>query len=212
MPVLRPFMDLARLLGKLATQLVDGPIRSAEIEYRGAVAEENTSAVTAAAIQGLLEPISDVTVNLVNARLLARERGLEVVERRSTTPVQYTSLVRVTVHAPSPFATSRGDVGVAGAVADGRLAIVEIGDYQLHLPATPGYLLMTRHQDRPGIIGTVGQLLGEADVNISSMQVGRAGPRGSALMLLSVDDPIPPSVVPKLRGIANFGAVKVLKL
>src|SRR5688572_31190285 len=120
MPILKPFMDLALLLGKLATPLVDGPIRSAEIEYRGAIAEENTSAVTATAVQGLLEPISEVSVNLVNARLLARQRGLEVVERRSTTPEHYTSLVRVTVQAPSVFgAGSNGDVSVAGAISDG---------------------------------------------------------------------------------------------
>jgi D-3-phosphoglycerate dehydrogenase len=206
MPILRPFMDLSLLLGKLATQLVDGPIRSAEIEYRGAIAEENTQAVTATAVQGLLEPISDVPVNLVNARLLARQRGLEVVERRSTTPEHYTSLVRVTVQ------TGEGDVCVGGTVSDGRPSIVQIGEYELHLPATPGYLLMTRHDDRPGIIGTVGKLLGEADVNISSMQVGRAGPRGDALMLLSVDDPIPPELVARLRTIVNFAAVKVLKL
>jgi D-3-phosphoglycerate dehydrogenase len=212
MPLLRPFMDLAQLLGKLATQLVDGPIRSAEIEYRGAVAEENTSAVTATAVQGLLEPISDVPVNLVNARLLARQRGLEIVERRSATPEHYTSLVRVTVHAPSVFGAGNGDVSVAGAVSDGHPSIVQIGQYELHLPAAPGYLLLTRHDDRPGIIGLVGQLLGEADVNISSMQVGRSGPRGHALMLLSVDDPIPPEVVARLRAIHRFAAVKVLKL
>jgi len=206
MPVLKPFMDLAFLLGKLATQLVDGAIRGCEVEYRGSIAEENTSAVTATAVQGLLEPISEVSVNLVNARLLARQRGLEVVERRSATPEHYTSLVRVTVQA------SDGDVSVAGAVSDGRPAIVQIGEYELHLPAVPGYLLMTRHDDRPGIIGTVGQLLGEADVNISSMQVGRSGPRGHALMLLSVDDPIPPDVVARLRASLNFAAVKVLKL
>jgi D-3-phosphoglycerate dehydrogenase / 2-oxoglutarate reductase len=205
-PVLRPYMDLALLLGKLATQLADGAIRAAEIEYRGAIAEENTSAVTATAVQGLLEPISEISVNLVNARLLARQRGMEIVERRSTTPEQYTSLVRVTVQAGG------GAVCVAGAVSDGRPSIVQIGEYELHLPATPGYLLMTRHDDRPGIIGTVGQLLGEADVNISSMQVGRSGPRGDALMLLSVDDPIPPAVVARLRASLNFAAVKLLKL
>ena len=90
---------------------------------------------------------------------------------------------------------------MAGAISDGHPAIVQIGDYELHLPAVPGYLLMTRHEDRPGIIGTVGQLLGEADVNISSMQVGRSGPRGNALMLLSVDDPIPPDVVARVSGV-----------
>jgi D-3-phosphoglycerate dehydrogenase len=206
MPVLRPFMDLAVMLGKLATQLVDGPIRAAEIEYRGAIAEENTAAITATAVQGMLEPISAVPVNLVNARLLARQRGLEVVERRSTTPEHYTSLVRVTVQAAD------GDVSVAGAISDGHPAIVQICEYELHLPATAGYLLMTRHDDRPGIIGTVGQLLGEADINISSMQVGRSGPRKNALMLLSVDDPIPAAVVARLKELHKFASVKVLKL
>jgi D-3-phosphoglycerate dehydrogenase len=212
MPVLRPFMELSLLLGKLATQLVDTPIRAAEIAYRGAIAEENTSAITATAVQGMLEPISDVPVNLVNARLLARQRGMEVVERRSETPERYTSLVRVTVCSPGCTGDHADDVSVAGTVSDGRPTIVQIGEYELHLPAVTGYLLMTRHDDRPGIIGAVGQLLGEADVNISSMQVGRSGPRGHALMLLSVDDPIPPGVVARLRGLGRFAAVKVLKL
>lgn len=206
MPILRPFMDLSRMLGKLVTQLVDGPLLSAQIVYRGAIADENVSAVTAAAIQGMLEPISDVTVNLVNARLLARQRGLDVVETKSSTPEHYTSLVRVIVH------TEQGEVSVAGAVSDGRPAIVQIGSYELHLPATPGYLLMTRHDDRPGIIGTVGRMLGEADVNISSMQVGRSAPREHALMLLSVDEPIPPSVIAQLNAMDDVMAAKVLKL
>lgn len=212
MPILRPFMELSLLLGKLATQLVDGPFRAAEIAYRGAIAEEDTSAITATAVQGMLEPISEVPVNLVNARLLARQRGLEIVERRSATPERYTSLVRVTVCAPTCTGNHPNCTSVAGVVSDGRAAIVQIDGYELHLPATPGYLLMTRHDDQPGIIGTVGKLLGEADVNISSMQVGRAGPRGDALMLLSVDDPIPSELVARLRTIGRFAAVKVLKL
>jgi D-3-phosphoglycerate dehydrogenase len=206
MPRLQPFLDLAIRLGSLATQLADGRLLSAEIAYRGAIAEQDTSAITAAATQGLLQPITAEMVNLVNARLLAQRRGLEIVETRSSTPSHYTSLVRVTVH------SDRGPASVAGAVADGMPFIVQIGDYDLHLPAVPGYLLMTRHVDRPGMIGAVGRLLGEADVNISSMQVGRSGPRGRALMLLSVDDPIPPEVVERLRTIHDLEAVKVAKL
>jgi D-3-phosphoglycerate dehydrogenase len=212
MPILQPFMELSLLLGKLATQLVDGPFRAAEIAYRGAIAEQDTSAITATAVQGMLEPISEVPVNLVNARLLARQRGLEIVERRSATPERYTSLVRVTVCSPTCTGNHADCTSVAGVVSDGRAAIVLIDGYELHLPATPGYLLMTRHDDQPGIIGTVGKLLGEADVNISSMQVGRSGPRGDALMLLSVDDPIPPELVARLRTIGRFATVKVLKL
>ena len=132
-------------------------------------------------------------VNLVNARLLAQQRGLDVVETRSTTPEQYTSLVRVTVN------TRAGATSVAGVISDGRANVVQIDDYELHLPPTPGYLLVTQHVDRPGIIGLVGTLLGEADINISSMQVGRRARRGEALMLLSVDEPIPADVIERIR-------------
>src|SRR5262249_21328314 len=111
---LAPYISLVEMLGKLATQLADGHLRSAEISYRGEVAERNVTLLTAAAIQGLLEPISDAPINLVNARLFAQQRGLDVVETRSTTPEHYTSLVRVTVR------TREGATSVAGVISEGR--------------------------------------------------------------------------------------------
>jgi D-3-phosphoglycerate dehydrogenase len=203
---LQPYVGLVQMLGKLATQLADGRLRSAEISYRGEIAERNITLLTAAAAQGLLEPVSDLPINVVNARLLAQQRGLDITETRSTTPSHYTSLVRVTVH------TSSGATSVAGVISDGRANVVQIDEYELHLPPTPGYLLVTQHVDRPGIIGLVGTLLGEADINISSMQVGRRAPRGEALMLLSVDEPVPPAVVDRIRHAANIEAIKVIKL
>ncbi|HEX8968728.1 MAG TPA: phosphoglycerate dehydrogenase [Chloroflexota bacterium] len=203
---LEPYMTLVVMLGKLATQLADDRLRSAEISYRGEVADRHVGVLTAAAIQGLLEPISDTPVNLVNARLLAQQRGLDIVETRSTTPAHYTSLVRVTVN------TRAGSTSVAGVISDGRANVVQINEYELHLPPTPGYVLVTQHVDRPGIIGLVGTLLGEADINISSMQVGRQAPRGRALMLLSVDEPVPPAVIERIRQVASVGTIKVIKL
>jgi D-3-phosphoglycerate dehydrogenase / 2-oxoglutarate reductase len=204
--VLEPYVGLMVMLGKLVTQLADDHLRSAEISYRGEIAEHNVGVLTAAAIQGLLEPISDIPVNLVNARLFAQQRGLEIVETRSNTPSQYTSLVRVTVN------TRAGAKSVAGVISDGRANVVQIDEYQLHLPPTPGYMLVTQHVDQPGIIGLVGTLLGQADINISSMQVGRMKPRGQALMLLSVDEPVPPMVVEKIRQAASVEVIKVIKL
>lgn len=203
---LRPYLALVEMLGKLATQLADGHVRSAEIAYRGEIAERNVGVLTAAAVQGLLEPISATPVNLVNARLLAQQRGLEVVETRSSTATHYTSLVRVTVR------TGAGETSVAGVISDGRAHVVQIDDYELHLPPTPGYLLLTQHNDRPGMIGLVGTLLGEADINISSMQVGRKSPRGEALMILSVDEPIPQQVAERIRQAASISSIKVIKL
>jgi len=203
---LEPYRDLVVMLGKLATQLADGHLRSAEISYRGEVADRNVTVLTAAAVQGLLEPISDTPVNLVNARLLAQQRGLEIIETRSSTPEHYTNLVRVTVN------TRSGATSVAGVISEGRANVVQIDEYALHLPPTPGYLLVTQHVDQPGIIGLVGTLLGEADINISSMQVGRMAPRGQALMLLSVDEPVPPAVVERIRHAANIETIKIIKL
>jgi D-3-phosphoglycerate dehydrogenase / 2-oxoglutarate reductase len=203
---LEPYVGLVQMLGKLATQLADGHMRSAEITYRGEVAERTVSVLTAAAAQGLLEPVSDLAVNLVNARLFAQQRGLELVETKSTTPAHYTSLVRVTLH------TSSGATSVAGVISDGRANVVQIDEYELHLPPTPGYVLVTQHNDRPGMIGLVGTLLGEADINISSMQVGRRTRRGRALMLLSVDEPIPAAVIDRIRDAANIESIKVIKL
>jgi D-3-phosphoglycerate dehydrogenase len=203
---LEPYMDLVAMLGKLATQLANDRVRSAEISYRGEIAERNVGVLTAAAVQGLLEPISATPVNLVNARHLAQQRGLDVVETRSSTPEHYTSLVRVTVN------TRAGATSVAGVISDGRPNVVQIDDFELHLPPTPGYLLVTQHDDRPGMIGLVGTLLGEADINISSMQVGRKTRRGNALMLLSVDEPVPSEVVERIRQVASVGAINVIKL
>jgi D-3-phosphoglycerate dehydrogenase / 2-oxoglutarate reductase len=203
---LQPYIGLLVMLGKLATQLADDHVRSAEISYRGEIANHNVGVLTAAAVQGLLEPISDTPVNLVNARLLAQQRGLEIVETRSSTPEQYTSLVRVTVK------TRTGATSVAGVISDGRANVVQIDDYELHLPPTPGYMLVTQHVDRPGIIGLVGTLLGQADINISSMQVGRMKPRGQALMLLAVDEPVPAAVVDRIREAASVEVIKVIKL
>jgi D-3-phosphoglycerate dehydrogenase len=214
MPVLRPedvealqpYMGLMVMLGKLATQLADDHLRSAEISYRGEIADRNVGVLTAAAVQGLLEPISAMPVNLVNARLLAQQRGLDVLETRSSTPSHYTSLVRVTVN------TRAGATSVAGVISDGRANVVQIDEYELHLPPTPGYLLVTQHVDRPGMIGLVGTLLGEPDINISSMQVGRKTVRGEALMLLSVDEPVPAKVVERIRHAASIATIKVIKL
>jgi D-3-phosphoglycerate dehydrogenase / 2-oxoglutarate reductase len=203
---LEPYMHLVTMLGKLATQLANDRVRSAEISYRGEIADRNVGVLTAAAVQGLLEPISATPVNLVNARLVAQQRGLDITETRSTTPAHYTSLVRVTVN------TRAGATSVAGVISDGRPNVVQIDDFELHLPPTPGYLLVTQHVDRPGMIGLVGTLLGEADINISSMQVGRKTRRGNALMLLSVDEPVPASVVERIRQVASIAAINVIKL
>jgi D-3-phosphoglycerate dehydrogenase len=129
-----------------------------------------------------------------------------VLAERSAASEPYTNLVSVVV------ATDRGSTRVAGTVVHGAPHIVGIDGYQLDLAPTNGYLLMTHHRDQPGMIGQVGTLLGQADVNISSMQVGRRAPRGEALMILAVDEPVGPAVLERLRAVPNMADVRLIRL
>ena len=204
--LLRPYVELAVVLGSVATQLAEGRFRAATITYRGELAEHDTAILGAAAIRGLLAPITSQPINLVNAPLVARARGLVVSERKTSDAEPYTSLLEVGV------ATERGETLLAGTVIHRQPHVVQIGEFSIDLVPAGGYMLMTRHQDRPGMIGKVGTLLGEADVNISSMQVGRRERRGQALMVISVDEPVPPDVLRRLRAIDNMDAVRVIEL
>jgi D-3-phosphoglycerate dehydrogenase len=154
----------------------------------------------------MLRPVSGEPVTFVNARLLARGRGLEVVEQHSGDAEAYTNLVSVEV------LTDGGETRLAGTVVHGEPHIVGIDDYRIDLAPTEGYLLMTRHRDQPGMIGQVGTLLGKADVNISAMQVGRRERRGEALMILAVDEAVSQDVLADLRAVANMADVRVIKL
>jgi len=204
--VLAPYSHLARTLGNLATQLAGGQLRSIEITYSGEIAEHDTSALKASVIRGLLEPVSEEPVTLVNAAIVARNRGLRISERKSSAPESYANLVTVRVD------TDRTDSLVGGTIIDGVPHIVRIDEYWVSVVPTGGQVILTRHVDRPGMIGKVGTLLGEADINISSMQVGRERPRGPALMLISVDDSIPLDVLDRIQSVAGLEYAKLVRI
>lgn len=204
--VLAPFARLAQSLGNLATQLSAGQVQGIEITYSGEIAEQDTAVLRASVIRGLLEPISEEPVTLVNASLVARNRGWRITEQKTSEAQNYANLITVHVH------TDRGASQVGGTILDGTPYIVRIDEYWVNVVPTGGHVLMTRHTDRPGVIGAVGTLLGKANINISSMQVGRERVRGPALMLLSVDDPVTPEVVEQLKKLRNLEDVKVVRI
>jgi D-3-phosphoglycerate dehydrogenase len=207
MAVLGPYFRLCETLGQVVTQLAaEGQIESVEITYSGEMAEHETTALTATVIRGLLAPISEETVNLVNAPVIARRRGWRISERKTTGPEEYTNLVTVALH------SDRGERMVSGTVVNGEPHVVRIDGYTVDLVPRGDYVLLSRHVDRPGIVGTVGTLLGEADVNISSMQLGRQRPRGEALMALTVDEPIPPDVLERIRAVTGVAQIRVVRL
>ncbi len=186
-PQLPPYMELAERLGRFYIQWVGGPLDAIEIEYAGPLADEDTSVLTAAVIKGLLEPIHEDRVNLVNAQLVAQMHGLNVSELRTRSADRRESLIGL-----------KGARRVAGTVLQAQPHVVRLDDYTVDF-VPEGQLLLIRHRDRPGMIGKVGTMLGGADVNIASMQVARDAPRGEAIMVLSLDDPLPAAVLERLH-------------
>jgi D-3-phosphoglycerate dehydrogenase / 2-oxoglutarate reductase len=200
--ILRPYLILAEKLGRLYTQLTEGQIGSIELTLGGDVANQPAAPITAAVLKGILESTSDQKVNLVNAGVLAKGRGLTVSEKKVYDIPTFESLVTLQV----------ADTLVAGTVEYGEPRIVQMNRYRVDLPAS-GIWLLARHRDQPGMIGRVGTLLGDSDVNISGMQVGRLTARGDdSLMVLIVDDPVSDDVLARVRAISGVGETWLVSL
>jgi len=188
-------------IGSLVAQLLDERPAKLEIAYAGALLEVDAEPLRAAVVKGLLETFSEQRVNLVNALGIARARGLVIEERRETEAARHLGLLTVRV----------GATEVSGTLVQGEPRIVRIDGFWVDVPVE-GHLLLTKHQDKPGLVGRVGTLLGQHDVNISSMQVGRAKPRGDALMILTLDDPIPDEVRAKIGAFSDVDRVRTARL
>ena len=204
--MIAPFLEIVSTMGKLVTQLAEGQLETITIKYEGEIANYDTSTLKAAIIGGLLEPITEERVNLVNANFIAQSRGLKIIEQKGSIAENYANLVTVEA------TTSAGTTTVAGTLLRGEPHIVRINSYWIDLVPTGGYWLFSDHRDRPGLIGTVGNITGNADINISSMQVSRLKPRGQALMVLGLDEPLPQAQQDQLLAIPDVYTVKVVKL
>jgi D-3-phosphoglycerate dehydrogenase len=203
MSVLAPYIAVAEKAAMLATQLASGQFGNIEIEYLGDIAAHDTTALKAAVIKGLLEPVSEENVTIVNANLIAEHRGMRIVERKGPAEDVYANLIRVHVH------TSEGDTDVTATIAHDGPHIVAINDFWVDIPPGDGWLLLCENQDRPGMIGAVGTFLGKHDINISFMRVGRTAVRGQALMAVGIDDPISDEQVAELASIPNILSARV---
>ncbi len=199
MKALQPYLGLIEKMGKLYTQLHPGPLRTVELSCSGEIASLDQRPLKVALIKGLLESISDAHVNMVNATTIAKQWGLEVIERTSTAPEHYANLVTLRVR-------SDGEEHLlAGTITWGGERIVRVDRYSTDF-APYGYILLCHNMDRPGMIGRVGTILGNAGVNIRDMDVGPQDasrdarrPRGQALMVLSLDDAVPEEALEQIR-------------
>jgi D-3-phosphoglycerate dehydrogenase len=205
-PRLRPYMELCRLLGAFAGQMTAadrGALRSVAIEFEGQAAALNHRPLTAAAVAGLLGPLME-GVNMVNAPVIARERGMEVAETVHDRPSEYQTLVRLTVssdregRSDGTGCLTRSVAGTLFGAAGPRL--VEIKGIKVEADFGRHMLYVT-NQDRPGFIGRFGAALSEAGINIATFHLGRAAAGGDAICLASVDTPVPEAVLHQVRAL-----------
>jgi D-3-phosphoglycerate dehydrogenase len=192
--LLEPYLSLAERLGRFQAQLVDEPVRAVEIEYAGEAAAFDAGPVTRAFIAGLLRNVS-ARVNVVNALLIAEERGIAVtISHRHAAGAEAREPLRTRVR------TTKGELTIAGALfgqgADGR--VTEIDGFRIE--ATPaGNMLLTRSSDVPGVIGRIGTILGDHGVNISRFHLGRRRRGGEAMAVIETDAPPDDSTLEELR-------------
>lgn len=204
--VVAPYLETATVLGKLVTQLAEGQFLSLSIRYSGELAHYHTSTLRAAALIGILSNVTDERVNLINADVIANQRGMHIIEEKETTPGDVPSTVTLEIR------TQGGFYSLGGGRIQDETHILRVNDYWIDLVPSSPYLLFIDHLDRPGMIGALGTATGKHDINIAFMAVGRQAPRGKAMMVVGLDDPMSPAVLEEVRGIPHIVSAKVARV
>jgi len=203
--LMEPYMDLADRLGRFYAQMTQDNIQRVEVVYGGEMTGFSTEVLTDAVLAGLLADISEDPVNVVNARLIARERGISVVETRTDESADLTQLL--TVRAES----TAGTMEIAGTVMRGRPHVVRLGGFWFDFVAE-GILLVSEHREQPGVIGQMGTLLGRHGISISFVQVGRQERGGHGLMVLGLDDALTEEVMVDMMTLPSIRSARVVRL
>ena len=202
-PRLAPYMKLAEQLGSFAGQLTETDLKSVTIEYAGHAAELNTKPLSAAALQGLLSPMLD-SVNMVNAPVMASERGIELSEVRTERAGDYQTLIRLTV------VTDKQTRSVTGTLFGGNNPrVIDVKGVPLEAELR-SHMLYVTNEDKPGLIGLLGTVLGDAGLNIATFQLGRTEAGGDAIALVEVDQAVPAEVLAKVAALPNVVQAKAL--
>ncbi|MCP5094822.1 MAG: phosphoglycerate dehydrogenase [Chloroflexi bacterium] len=202
----RPYIELGEKLGKLQAHLANGPITKIEIDARGGLEEEMIRPIAAGVLKGVLENFISEPVNYINAPILAEENGISMSQAKGIGSVDYPSLVYCRVH-------WEGGGRLVGGVlfGEGSPRIVQVDEY--HIEARPeGYLLVLKNMDVPGVIGQVGTLLAEYEVNVGEWRMGRNEPGGVALSFINMDSNPPEAVLDALARIPSLKWVKLICL
>ncbi|HIH77650.1 MAG TPA: phosphoglycerate dehydrogenase [Halobacteria archaeon] len=195
---IRPYIPLAEKLGKIASQLVEGTILRVKMIYRGDIAGYNTEYITKSALVGILSNILNEHINLINAPVIASRRGINISEEKSKDIEDLTSSITLEVETESMKKVLSGTI-----FGKSEERIIGIDGFKINVIPSK-YMLISNHTDRPSIVGKIGKLLGDEDINIAAMELGRKKPRGEAIMVLNVDSPIPDRILEEIRKIEGI--------
>ncbi|MCR5438764.1 MAG: phosphoglycerate dehydrogenase [Selenomonas sp.] len=203
MKVIKPYLTLAERLGGTVVSLADGPVEKVEVIYNGEITEVNTGMLTTAVVKGMLNPIMENEVNYVNAPGLAKERGIKVMEVKERGVEDFTNLITVKAVAGGK------ELSVQGTLFGAEGRIVRINKFRVDVDPH-ARILVCPHINRPGVIGTIGSLLGNNGINISAMQVGKTEVEGTSLMVLTIDNDIPAAVMEVIKGMDGISDAKLV--
>jgi len=205
--IARPFLPLCDKLGRILTGMAEGAVRAIECQYLGRIADADTRVLTLAVVKGVLAGIVHEPVSFVNAPMIARERGLAISEMRSSVSTDYVNLVAIRAE------TDEGPVSVSGTLVGkkDRERVVEVNGYDIEMTPSPSMLFFF-YEDKPGVIGAVGTLLGRHRVNIATMDVGRPVRGGTALMGVVLDSPVPPEILAELAQVSGAEGIRFIQL
>jgi len=201
-PKLKPFVALAEKIGALAGQMVDFGIKAIDIAYEGEVTNLNVKPMTSAALSGILKPML-AEINMVSAPAVAKERGITVSESRQEVSPTYDSLMRITI------TTEKGKRAFAGTVIAGAPRVVEVKGMELDAAFSPA-MLYINNLDKPGFIGALGMLLGEAGVNIATFNLGRLSADEDAIALVGVDQAPAAELLAKIQALPHVKEARAL--
>jgi D-3-phosphoglycerate dehydrogenase len=206
LPRLQPYLNLAEKIGLFQAQLFEGGLESVTVEYNGEVASLGVAPLTIAVLKGLLTPILEDAVNYVNAPVIAKERGIEVKEVKSSDAGDFTSVIRIHVEGSKK---AHRMAGTLYSRKDPR--IIEIDKFQVEV-VPEGHMILILNVDRPGVIGTVTGVLGDHNVNIARMQCSREEKGGRALLIIGLDAPLPSGVLQTIKRGDNILSGKLVDL
>ena len=206
LPVIAPYVKVARTAGRLLQQMAEGQFKNLNIKYSGDIASYETRALKASVLGGILEQISEERVNVVNADIVACKRGISISEQKEPECENYQSLITIEA------VTTAGPLAVAATFLRGEVHVVKVNDYWIDIVPTGGYFLFADHRDRPGLIGAVGNITGKLDVNVSYMHLSRLKPRGQALMVLALDETLTHEGLKQVTSLNGVQSVKLVKL